>query len=62
MKKSKFLIVCLIALLMAGGLALYGCDFYNEWIDICTAGGDCTPESGCDNGNCLQNEAKKCSC
>ena len=57
MKKNKLLIVGLIVLLLAGGIALMGC-----------GGADCKTTGGCDNSQCFSNtcswiaSGKKCNC
>jgi len=55
MKKSKILVVGLIALLMAGGLVLAGCD---EDGKKCPGGGSCVGQTDA-NGRTIQ--AKRCS-
>jgi hypothetical protein len=53
MKKSKLLILGLIALMLAGGLALASCEKEEEG---CNQGGDCSIEysnkSGCTQDSC----------
>lgn len=69
MKKSKILVVALIGLLMAGGLAFIGCDEggssgSNEiklWCSSCGRQRDnCV--GGCTHPNTSQNPNAKCKC
>jgi hypothetical protein len=58
MKKSKLLILCVIALMLAGGLALVSCD-----TEKCTGSGECiiTIAQGT-SGLYVDTEAERSSC